>query len=109
LDCNKGCLGKFETAFDGEIKVIADIMEYAIDNQIPGNLTIHSDAQASISRVEHTGTRTGQGRAVRVVQAVQRRIKQDWCTRIEWALGYSGIEGNETADQLAGEAASEKR
>jgi hypothetical protein len=34
LDCNKGCLGEFETAFDGEMEVIADIMEYAIDNQI---------------------------------------------------------------------------
>jgi hypothetical protein len=35
---------------------IADIMEYAIDNQIPGDLTIHSDAQPEISRVGHTGT-----------------------------------------------------
>jgi hypothetical protein len=34
LECNKGCLGEFETAFDGEVAAIADIMEYAIDNQI---------------------------------------------------------------------------
>jgi hypothetical protein len=26
-------------------------MQYAIDNQIPGDLTIHSDAQAAISRL----------------------------------------------------------
>jgi hypothetical protein len=39
LDCNKGSLGQFETAFDGEMEAIADIMEYAIDNQIPGDLT----------------------------------------------------------------------
>jgi hypothetical protein len=48
LDCNKGCLGEFETAFDREMEAIADIMEYAIDNRIPGNLTIHSDAQARL-------------------------------------------------------------
>jgi hypothetical protein len=52
LECNKGCLGEFETAFDGEMDSIADIMEYAIDNQIPGDLTIHSDAQAAISRAQ---------------------------------------------------------
>jgi hypothetical protein len=57
-DCNTGSLGEFETAFDGEMEAIADVMEYAIDNQIPG---------------------------------------------------HSGIVGNERADQLAGEAASEKR
>jgi hypothetical protein len=91
------------------MEAIADIMKYAIDNQIPGDLTIHSDAQAAISRVGHTGTGPGQDRAMRVVQAVQRRLRQGWRTRIEWVPGHSGIEGNERADQLAGEAASEKR
>jgi hypothetical protein len=91
LECNKGSLGEFETAFDGEMEAIADIMEYAIDNQIPGDLTIHSDAQAAISRVGHTGTGPGQDRALRVVQAVQRRLRQGWRTRIEWVPGHSGI------------------
>jgi ribonuclease HI len=111
LDCNKGSLGEFETAFDGEMEAIADIMEYAIDNQIPGDLTIHFDAQAAISRVGHTGTGTGPGqdRALRVVQAVQRRLRHGWRTRIEWVPGQSGIVRNERADQLAGEAASERR
>jgi hypothetical protein len=27
LDCNKGCLGEFETTIDGEMEAIADIME----------------------------------------------------------------------------------
>jgi ribonuclease HI len=88
---------------------IADIMDYAIDNQIPGDLTIHSDAQAAICRVGHTGTGPGQGRAIRVVQTVQRRLKQGWRARIEWVPGHTGIDGNERADQLVGEAASEKR
>jgi hypothetical protein len=69
------------------MEAIANIMEYAIDNQIPGDLTIHSDAQAAISRVGHTGTGPGQDRAIRVVQAVQRRLKQGWRTRIEWVPG----------------------
>jgi hypothetical protein len=48
LERNKRCLGEFETAFDGEMEAIADIMEYAIINRIPGDLTIHSHAQAAI-------------------------------------------------------------
>jgi hypothetical protein len=56
VEHNKGCLGEFETAFDGEMEAIANIMEYVIDNEIPGDLTIHSDAHAAIARVGHTGT-----------------------------------------------------
>jgi hypothetical protein len=70
LDCNKGSLREFETAFDREMEAIADTIEYAIDNQIPGDLTIHSDAQAAISRVGNIETGPGQDRAIRVVQAV---------------------------------------
>jgi hypothetical protein len=76
LDCYKGSLGEFETAFDGEMEAIVDIMVYAIDNQIPGDLTIHSDVQAAISRVGHTGTGPGQDRAIRVVQVVQPQLRK---------------------------------
>jgi hypothetical protein len=109
LDCNKGSLGEFDTALDRDMEAIADIMEYAIDNQIPGDLTIHSDAYTSLSRVGHTGTGPGQDRAIRVVQAVQRRLRQGWPTRIESVPRHSGIVGNERADQVAGEADSDRR
>jgi hypothetical protein len=90
LECNKGCLGEFEAAFDGEIEAIADIMECAIDNQLPGDPTIHSDVQAAISRAGHTGTGPGQDRAIRVVKAVQRQLKQGWRTMIEWVPEHTG-------------------
>jgi hypothetical protein len=67
---NKGCLGQYETAFDGGMEAIADIMEFVNRNEIPGDLTIYSDAQAAIERLSHTGTGPGQDRAIRVVNAV---------------------------------------
>jgi hypothetical protein len=94
LEHNQGCLGEFETAFDGEMEAIADMMGFVDANQIPGDLTIHSDAQAAIARVSHTGTGPGQDRAIRVVKAVQHRTDRGWRTRIEWVQGHSGIEGN---------------
>jgi hypothetical protein len=68
---NKGCLGQYETGFDDEMQAIADIIEFVNQIEIPGDLTIYSDAQAAIAQVSHPGTGPGQGRAIRVVNAVQ--------------------------------------
>jgi hypothetical protein len=65
--------------------------------------------QAAIVRISHTGTGPRQDRAIRVVKAVQRKNERGWRARIEWVLGHSGIEGNERAFQLAGEAVAEKK
>jgi hypothetical protein len=70
---NKGCLGQYETAVDGETEVIADIMEFVNQNAVLGDLTTYLDTQAAIERVSHTGTGPGQDRAIRVVKAIQKR------------------------------------
>jgi hypothetical protein len=70
VDYNNGSLGEFETAFNGEMEAIANIMEYVVDYEIPGDITIHLDAQAAIAQVGHTGPGPRQQRAIRVVKAV---------------------------------------
>jgi hypothetical protein len=45
-------------------------------NLDPGDVTIHSDAEAAIARVGYTGTGPGQDHAVRVVKAIKDRLTQ---------------------------------
>jgi hypothetical protein len=42
-------VGKFQTAFGSEVEAIANITEHIIDNEIPDDLTIDSNAQAAIA------------------------------------------------------------
>jgi ribonuclease HI len=90
-------------------ETIANIIEFVNKPELPGDLTIHSDAQAAVARVAHKGTGPGQDRETRVVKAVQQRHRRGCQTRIEWVSGHSGISGNDRADQLAGEAISHNR
>jgi hypothetical protein len=55
------------------MEAIAEIIEYAIDNQIPCDLKIHSDTQAPMSHIGQIVTGPGQDRALGLVQATQRR------------------------------------
>jgi hypothetical protein len=70
LEWNAGWLGGVETAFDCEVEAFIYIMEYITDNQIPGDLTISSDAHATIARFWRTQAGSGQGRAIGVVKSV---------------------------------------
>jgi hypothetical protein len=78
-----GCLGQYDPAFDGEMEAIADIMEFVNQNEIPKDLTIHSDAQAAIARVSYTGTGPGQDCAIRDVKTVQKMSNQGLRMSIE--------------------------
>jgi alkyl hydroperoxide reductase subunit AhpC len=91
VDYNNGSLVEFETAFDAEMEAIANIMEYVIDNEISGNITIDSDAQVAIVRVGYMRLGLGQQRAIRVVKSIQRRRHRGWRTPIEWVPGDTGI------------------
>jgi hypothetical protein len=54
------------------MEAIANIMEFVNKTELPGDLTIHSDAQAAIARVVHIGTGPRQDRAIKVVKTVQQ-------------------------------------
>jgi hypothetical protein len=90
---NKGCLGQYETAFDDEMEAIADIMEFVNQNEIPGDLTIHSDSQAAIARVSHTGTGPGHDRAIWVVKAVQNGRNEAGGRALNGFLAIQGFRG----------------
>jgi ribonuclease HI len=81
-----------------KMEAIANIMEFVHPNEIPGDLMIHSDAQAAIARVSHTGTGLGQDHAIWIVKAVQMTKERGCRMSIEWVLGHSGIERNKRAD-----------
>jgi hypothetical protein len=100
INSNKGCLGEFETRFDGEVEAIGV-------HHILGDITINSGAQVAIARVRRTPTGPGQDHALRVVKAVKDHWALGWRKKIERVPGHSGIEDNERANRLAGEAASE--
>jgi hypothetical protein len=91
------------------MEAIADITEFVNQNEIPGDLAIHADAQATIARVSVTGTGPGEDRAILVVTAAPKRMERSWRTNIEWVLGHPGIQGNVRADQVAGEAVAEEQ
>jgi hypothetical protein len=92
-------LGEFETALQGEMEPIADIMKYVIDNQIPGNLTIHSSSGNKI-HIGHIGTGPGQDRAVRVVQTYSSASGKVGVRRIEWVPGHTKFDGSKRPIRL---------
>jgi hypothetical protein len=59
------------------MEAISDILGYVNDNHIPGELTIHSDAQVAIENVRQ-GNENSESRAA-----------PPWATRIEWGPGHT--------------------
>jgi hypothetical protein len=102
LEWNPGCLGGFETAFDGEIEAFIDLMEWTTDIQIPDELTIHSYEHAAIARVGHTEPSPGQGRAMGVLKSVQYWVSHGWHPHIEWVPGHTGIVDGKRPDRSGG-------
>jgi hypothetical protein len=98
-------------AFDGEVEAIANIngIRHRQRNpRRPHDLTqMHRRPSHELGRHE---AGPGQEQAIRVVKAVQKRHQRGWRTQIEWVPGpHRGFAAKERADQLAGEAASDKQ
>jgi hypothetical protein len=65
------------------MEIIVNIKNYVNDNQIPGDLTIYSDAQGAILHVGHAGREPRQDCTIRAMEAVQHRNEGGWQTRTE--------------------------
>jgi ribonuclease HI len=69
-------------------------------------ITIFTDSQAALDRIQHTGPSPGQTWASAILRTTEEICRLNIQLEFRWVPGHAGIEGNETADQLAKDAAA---
>jgi hypothetical protein len=69
------------------------------------HLSIFSDSTSAISRVKHNTPGPGQSRATKVIRHIKRLKAQRKTGSIDWVQGHNNDPGNDSADELAGQAA----
>jgi ribonuclease HI len=97
-------LGDQQTAFDGEVKAIKQVVDWfqGVDQR---HMTIHSDSTSAIARASHTATGPGQRIARNIRNMVCKMKSHGKTLSLVWVKGHQGTPGNEKADILAGCAA----
>jgi ribonuclease HI len=68
-------------------------------------IVIFSDSQAALSQIKHNGSGPGQTWASAIIQNSNEILSQNIQLEYRWVPRHAGIEGNETADQFAKDAA----
>ena len=101
-------LGKGKEAFDAELLAITEALniaqkEYRINSY--NAITIFSDSQRAIKRVEDDRLGPGQALAIQAIAQATWLAQKGVDISVKWVPSHKGIEGNERADQLAKKAA----
>jgi hypothetical protein len=105
-------LGRNKEVVDAELftllratMMIGDQVEDMISDGVP-KIIIFTDSQAVLNRIQHNEPGPGQTWASAIIRSTEEICRQNIQLEFRWVPRHAGIEGNETADQLAKDAAA---
>jgi len=99
-------IGKGQIVYNGELEAIAQGFEYASTVAWKyDEVHVFADNQAAIYRIKTPSDNPGQVWQLRCMQAAQKVVEAGSRISLHWVPGHTDVAGNETADQLAKEAA----
>jgi ribonuclease HI len=83
--------------------MISDQVEDMISEGVQ-KIIIFPDSQPALNRIQHNEPGPGQTWALAIMRSTEEICRQNIQLEFRWAPEHAGIEGNETADQLANDA-----
>jgi ribonuclease HI len=105
-------LGRNKEVFDAELFallratiMIGDQVEEMISEEVQ-KIIIFTDSQAALNRIQHNEPGPGQTWASAIIRSTEEICRQNIQLEFRWVPGHAGIDGNETADQRAKDAAA---
>jgi ribonuclease HI len=105
-------LGRNKDVFDAELFallratiMIGDQVEDMISEEVQ-KIIILTASQAALNRIQHNEPGPGQTWASAIIRSTEETCRQNIQLEFRWVPGHAGIDGNETADQRAKDAAA---
>jgi ribonuclease HI len=104
-------LGRNKEVFDAELFAILQATVLIRDGgaimigEGIQKISIFNDSQAALNRIQHNGIGPGQTWASVIIRNTDEIRRQNIQVEFRWVPGQAGIEGNETADKFAKDAA----
>lgn len=90
------------TIYDGELEAIVRAIEHPQKHTWhKKRVTIFSDSKAALERMKDTGSKSGQARVIRAIEAATQLQKHGVKVHLQWVPAHQGIKGNEEAGKLA--------
>jgi hypothetical protein len=88
--------------------MIGDQVEDMISEGVQ-TIIIFTDSQAALNLIQHNEPGPGQTWASAIIRCTEDLCRQNIELEFRWVPGHAGIEGNETAVQLAKDAAAQAK